>query len=146
MVQSVEGFFLAKFLLLCIHTLRTLLLIPISWQNCCTSDSSCFCILQPALSAKLNIFSFCSWVNLVLNLFFTCWSLLGFGPPRPISSCSSDSDGIDPIIMCWGAAALEETSVPVGYSMDFVPIIGLLWWPKMSFLSVLLRGWRWPKV
>lgn len=72
-------------LLLCIQTLRTLRLTPISWQNCCTTLSSCFCNLHPLLSAKLSILSFWSWVNFVLNLFF-----IGLENPPPTPSISSD--------------------------------------------------------
>lgn len=87
-----DEFFLAKlWLLLGIHTLITLLLTPTYSHNCCTTASSWSCILHPSFSAKLYIFSFCSFVNLGLNLFFTSWG--GLAPPI---SCSSDSEGSEP--------------------------------------------------
>lgn len=56
-------------LLLCIQTFKTCLLTPISAQNCSTIASSCRWNLHPTLSAKANMFSFCSAVNLVRNRF-----------------------------------------------------------------------------
>lgn len=57
------------FLLLCIQTLRTPRSTPAAEQNSRTKSSSRFCIFQPTRSAKRNILSFWSWLNLVLNLF-----------------------------------------------------------------------------
>ena len=58
------------FLLLCIQTLNTRLLTPTSLQKSWVNFSSALFIFQPSLSAKDNIFSFCSCVNFVLDLFF----------------------------------------------------------------------------
>lgn len=55
---------------LCIQTLKTCLLTPISLQKPSISSSCSFlCILHPIFSAKLNILSFCSAENLVLIRF-----------------------------------------------------------------------------
>lgn len=81
--------FLEEFLLLCIHTLSTCLLTPTSLQNCCTAASSCFCILHPTVSAKANMLSFCSAVNLVRNLFLDAMNCCGGAPA--ISSSLDDS-------------------------------------------------------
>lgn len=64
------GCFFRVFLLLCIQTLKTCLFTPTSAQSCWTCSSYCFCILHPTFSAYSSIFSFCSWVNFVLNRFF----------------------------------------------------------------------------
>ena len=56
-------------LLLCIHTLKTPLLIPTSLQHSSTTPSS-LCILQPSPSHTSLILRFCSGLNFVRILFF----------------------------------------------------------------------------
>lgn len=61
---------LELFLWLCIHTLKTCLVTPTLLQNLSISSSTSFlCSFHPSFSANPNIFSFCSALNFVLNLF-----------------------------------------------------------------------------
>ncbi|KAG0523749.1 hypothetical protein BDA96_07G149500 [Sorghum bicolor] len=56
-------------LLLCIQTLKTPLVTPISWQHSSTTASSRFCSRQPSRSDSACIRCFCSGLNLVRNRF-----------------------------------------------------------------------------
>ena len=95
-------FFLEKWiLLLCIQTLSTLLFTPISSQNLWTTQSSCLCIFHPTFSAKLSIFSFCSGVNFVLNLFFWLYGRFGSDLDAVVTPSSSIKSSDSELLCMW---------------------------------------------